>query len=120
MERGRTLLVLGSVQRRARQRGAARATLSEAIGIFEAISAPLWVARARADLARVSGRAPGPDELTIAEQRVAELVTRGMTNREIAAELFVTVRTVEATLTRAYAKLGVRSRTELAARMHSG
>jgi DNA-binding CsgD family transcriptional regulator len=57
---------------------------------------------------------------SVTELRVAELVTRGMTNREVAAELFVTVRAVEATLTRAYAKLSVRSRTELAARLHRG
>ena len=49
--------------------------------------------------------------------RVAELVSRGMSNSEVAAELFVTVRAVESTLTKAYAKLGVRSRTELAARL---
>ena len=60
LERGRTLLVLGGVRRRMKQRSAARAVLSEAIGIFDDISAPLWAARARAELARVSGRGPGP------------------------------------------------------------
>jgi DNA-binding CsgD family transcriptional regulator len=120
LERGRTLLVLGIVQRRLKRRGAARATLSEALGIFEHISAPLWAARARAELARLSGRAASPEELSVTELRVAELVARGMTNRKVAAELFVTVRAVEATLTRAYAKLGVRSRTELAAHLHRG
>jgi DNA-binding NarL/FixJ family response regulator len=65
----------------------------------------------------VSGRAPGGDELTATESRVADLVLRGQSNREIAAELFVTVRTVESTLTRIYAKLGVQSRTQLASRM---
>ena len=69
-------------------------------------------------LARVSGRAPGPVELTVTETRVVELVTRGLTNREVAAELFVSVRAVESALTKSYAKLGVRSRTELAARLH--
>jgi DNA-binding CsgD family transcriptional regulator len=81
---------------------------------------PLWLARAQAELARVSGRAPGPAELTATERRVAELVASGMSNREVAAELFVTVRAVESTLTKTYAKLGVRSRTELAARLHRG
>jgi DNA-binding NarL/FixJ family response regulator len=118
LDRGRTLLVLGGVQRRMKQRGAARATLTEAAGIFDRISAPLWAARARAELARVSGRAPGPVDFTVTEQRVTELVARGLSNREVAAELFVTVRAVESTLTKAYAKLGVRSRTELAARLH--
>jgi DNA-binding CsgD family transcriptional regulator len=118
LERGRTLLVLGGVQRRMKQRAAARATLSEAARIFDRISAPLWAARARAELARVSGRAPGPVDFTVTEQRVTELVARGLSNREVAAELFVTVRAVESTLTKAYAKLGVRSRTELAARLH--
>ena len=101
-----------------KQRSTARAVLSEAIGIFDDISAPLWAARARAELARVSGRGPGPADFTVAERRVTELVARGMSNREVAAELFVTVRAVESTLTKAYAKLGVRSRTELAARLH--
>jgi DNA-binding CsgD family transcriptional regulator len=118
LERGRALLMLGGIQRRLKQRGAARATLSEASRIFEQTGAPLWAARARAELARVSGRAPGPDELTVTEQRAAELVGRGLSNTEIAAELFVTVRAVESTLTKAYAKLGVRTRTELAARLH--
>jgi DNA-binding CsgD family transcriptional regulator len=117
VERGRTLLVLGGVQRRLKQRGAARATLTEAMGIFDGISTPLWGTRARAELARISGRVPGPGELSGTERRVAELVARGMTNREVAAELFVTVRTVESTLTKTYAKLGSRSRTELAARL---
>lgn len=118
LDRGRTLLVLGGVQRRMKHRGVARATLSAAMDTFDGISAPLWAARARAELARVSGRAPGPTDFTVTERRVTELVARGMSNREVAAELFVTVRAVESTLTKAYAKLGVRSRTELAARLH--
>lgn len=118
LDRGRTLLVLGGVQRRMKHRGAARATLSEAMDTFDGVIAPLWAARARAELARVSGRAPGPTDFTVTERRVTELVARGMSNREVAAELFVTVRAVESTLTKAYAKLGVRSRTELAARLH--
>jgi DNA-binding CsgD family transcriptional regulator len=115
LERGRTLLALGGVQRRLKQRAAARATLSESVAIFDDIGAKLWARRARDELARISGRAPGPEDLTPTERRVAELVARGLSNREVAAELFVSVRTVESTLTRTYAKLGVRSRTELAA-----
>jgi DNA-binding CsgD family transcriptional regulator len=116
---GRILLELGGVQRRLKQRGAARSALSEALRLFESVGAPLWAARARAELARISGRAPGPTELTVTELRVAELVASGRTNQEAAAELFVTVRAIESTLTKAYAKLGVRSRTELAARLHA-
>ena len=117
LTRARTLLALGGVQRRLKQRAIARATLSEALSLLEGIGAPLWAARARAELARISGRAAGPEDLTATERQVAELVVSGRTNKEVAAELFVTVRAVESTLTKAYAKLGVRSRTELAARL---
>jgi DNA-binding CsgD family transcriptional regulator len=117
LTRARTLLVLGGVQRRLKQRAAARATLSEALSLLEGIGAPLWAARAQAELARISGRASGPEDLTATERRVAELVASGRTNKEVAAELFVSVRAVESTLTKAYAKLGLRSRTELAARL---
>jgi DNA-binding CsgD family transcriptional regulator len=117
LERGRTLLVLGGIQRRLKQRRAARETLAQAIVTFDAMGAVLWAARARAEMARLSGRAPGTGELTTTELTVAQLVASGMTNRQAAAELFVTVRTVESTLTRIYAKLGVRSRTQLAAQL---
>ena len=117
LERAQTLLVLGGVQRRLKQRGAARQTLSEALAIAERIGAPLWAARARAELGRVSGRAPGPRELTESERRVAELVAQGLTNKEVAGSLFVSVRAVESNLSKVYAKLGVRSRTELAGRL---
>ncbi len=114
------MIALGVVQRRLNQRRAARATLTEAVSIFDRISAPLWAARARAELDRISGRGPGSRELTATERRVADLVARGLSNREAAAELFVSVRAVESTLTKVYAKLGVRSRSELAARLCSG
>ena len=109
-QRARTLLVLGATQRRAKQRGAARATLAEALAAFERVGAPLWVEKARAELARIGGRAPSRDELTVAERRIAELVAEGHTNREVAAALFITEHTVEAALTRTYRKLGIRSR----------
>ena len=120
VERGRTLLVLGTVQRRRKQRGAARATLSEAHRLFQGAAARLWADRAQAERARVSGRAAGQAELTETERRVTELVARGLSNRQVAAELFVTVRAVESTLTKAYAKLGVQSRTQLTRRLHQG
>ena len=77
LERGRTLLVLGAVQRRLKQRAAARATLTEAIVTFDSMDASLWAARARAELARVSGRVPGTRELSDTEMKVAELVPAG-------------------------------------------
>ncbi len=113
-QHARTLLALGRTQRRAKRRGAARATLEDALARFETLGAPLWAEQARAELARIGGRAPSRGELTEAEQRIAALVGEGRTNREVAAALFVAERTVEAALTRVYSKLGVRSRSELA------
>jgi DNA-binding CsgD family transcriptional regulator len=117
LERGRALLVLGLVRRRAKRRRAARDALESALAIFEALPAPLWAMRAHAELERIGGRQSSAGELTPSERRVADLVLAGKANREIAIQLFVTVHTVEKTLTRAYAKLGVRSRTELAHRL---
>jgi DNA-binding CsgD family transcriptional regulator len=117
LERGRTLLCLGVARRQAHQKRVAREALDPAIAIFEALGARLWAERARAELRRISGRAPASDELTETERRVAELAAVGRTNREIAAELFMGVSTVEAHLSRVYRKLGVRSRTELAGRI---
>jgi DNA-binding NarL/FixJ family response regulator len=117
LEQGRALLVLGVVRRRAKRRQAAREALESALRVFEAVPAPLWAQRARAELERIGGRRGSAGELTPSERRVADLVRAGKTNREIATELFVTVHTVEKALTRTYAKLGVRSRTELARRL---
>jgi DNA-binding CsgD family transcriptional regulator len=115
-ELGRTLLVLGAAQRRAKQRRAARESLDEAIALFERLGAPLWAAKTRAELGRIAGRAPASEGLTPAEARIAERVARGLTNREVAAELVIEVHTVEAALTRIYGKLGVRSRAQLVRR----
>lgn len=115
IELGRAYLVLGQIERRRRKRTASRAALGEALRIFQAAGARLWAARAEEAL----GAAWTPranDGLTAAEQRVAELAAAGLTNPEIAAQLFVSRRTVEATLSRVYRKLGLRSRTELARR----
>jgi DNA-binding CsgD family transcriptional regulator len=114
VERGRTLVVLGGVLRRLKQRRAARDVLLEAVELFDVLGAPLWAEQARAELARVSGRAPGSDELTENELLVARLVVEGKTNKEVAAALFLSVRGVESTLSKVYRKLGARSRTELA------
>ena len=115
-ERARTLLVLGQVQRRARRKRSAREALEAALGVFEQLGAPLWAERARGDLARLGGRRAAGSELTPSEARVAALVAQGRTNKEAAAELFLSVNTVETTLRHVYAKLGVRSRAELARR----
>jgi DNA-binding CsgD family transcriptional regulator len=116
-QHARTLLAQGVTQRRSKQRGAARLTLEQALAIFERLGAPLWAEKARAEVGRIGGRAPSRGELTEAESRVAALVAEGRTNREVAAALFVTEHTVEGALTRAYRKLGIRSRAELAARL---
>jgi DNA-binding CsgD family transcriptional regulator len=115
-ELGRTLLALGAIQRRGRQTQEAKSTLLKAAEIFDRLGNPLWAERTRAQLSRIGARAPGPGALTPTEERVAELVAAGHTNREVARELFISLKTVEVNLTRIYAKLGVRSRTELAAR----
>lgn len=115
-ERARTILVLGEVQRRAKQRRAARDALEEAVQELERLGATLWAEKARAELARIGGRAAAGG-LTETERRVAELVAEGRSNKEVAAALYVTVKSVEANLSRVYAKLGLRSRTELAARL---
>ena len=115
-EHARTLLVLGVTQRRAKGKRPAREALEEALGLFESLGAPLWAEKARGELARIGGRRTAGG-LTPTERRVAELVASGLSNKQVAAELFVSVRAVEANLTRVYAKLGIRSRTELAGRL---
>jgi DNA-binding CsgD family transcriptional regulator len=117
-ELGRTLLAKGTIERRARKWGAARASLEGALARFEELRAVLWADRARAELRRVGGR-PSARQLTPTEQRVAELVSTGLTNQEVADALFMSVRTVEANLSRIYHKLGVRSRTEVHAKLSS-
>jgi DNA-binding CsgD family transcriptional regulator len=116
LELGRTLLCLGMVRRQAREKRSAREALQKALVVFEGLGARLWAERAQVELRRVSGRRPPSKGLTESELRVAELAARGRTNKEIAAELFMGVSTVEAHLSRVYRKLGVR-RTELATRL---
>jgi DNA-binding CsgD family transcriptional regulator len=115
-EEARTLLAAGEVHRRARHKQQALNFLRAALAIFERLGAPQWQERVLGELARVGTRATprgaGPD-LTAAEQRVAGLVVAGRTNAEVAAELFMGQRTVEAHLSRVYRKLSVQSRKEL-------
>jgi DNA-binding CsgD family transcriptional regulator len=116
-EHARTLLSFGATQRRAKQRRAARATLEQALDVFEQLGAPLWAEKTRAKLARISGRSRSGGELTEGERRIAALVREGRSNREVAAALFLTEHTVETVLSRVYRKLSVHSRTELANRL---
>ena len=117
-DRARSLLALGRAQRRHRKWGAARAALEDAVAAFEELGSDGWAEAARSELGRVGARRPRPaGELTEAEQRVVDLAIEGLSNKEIAGALVVTVPTVESHLSRAYAKLGIRSRGQLAARL---
>ena len=116
-ELGRTLLVMGQVQRRARHKRAARQHLQRALEIFESLPAPRWADRARSELSRIGLRPPAPLALTATEERVAGLAAAGRTNRQVAQALFLSPRTVEANLVRVYRKPGVSSRAELGAAM---
>src|SRR6266511_3441839 len=111
--RARALLALGIVRRRGRQKRPAREAIEAALEAFETLGAAGWAAKARAELGRIGGRTRS-EGLTAAERRVAALVAEGRTNREVAAALFLGERTVETHLSHVYAKLGVRSRAELA------
>jgi DNA-binding NarL/FixJ family response regulator len=112
-ERARSLLLLGQLQRRQRQKHSAAATLGESLSLFETLGTPLWAERARAEMGRTTFRRDRVNVLTPSEQRVAELAASGMTNRDIAAAQFVSAKTVEANLTQIYRKLDIRSRAEL-------
>ena len=116
--RARALLALGVVKRRGRQKRPAREAVEAALDGFETIGAAGWAAKASAELGRVGGR-KREEGLTAAERRVAALVVEGQTNREVAAALFLGERTVASHLTHIYAKLGVRSRTELARKIQT-
>jgi DNA-binding CsgD family transcriptional regulator/sulfopyruvate decarboxylase TPP-binding subunit len=113
----RAQLALGIVRRRARQKRGAREAIEAALAGFEQLGAATWVGQARSELGRIGGRRR-EEGLTAAERRVAALVAEGRTNQEVATALFLGERTVASHLTRIYAKLGVRSRTELARRLH--
>jgi DNA-binding CsgD family transcriptional regulator len=116
-ELARTLRTHGMVLRRHKHKAAAKASLEQALGIFKRLGALLWVEVTSVELGRVGLRPAAPVDvrgITAAEARVAELVAAGRSNREVAGELFMSPKTVEAHLSRIYRKLGVRSRAELA------
>jgi DNA-binding CsgD family transcriptional regulator len=120
VELARTRLAYGSALRRARRKAAARIELEAAAAGFDAAGARVWAGRARAELAGVGGRPPASGALTPTERRVAGLVAEGLQTKQVAARLFVSPKTVEGHLSHIYAKLGVRSRTELARRLGQG
>lgn len=138
-EAARTALLWGERLRRDRRRARAREPLTRALQAFGALGAEPWRARAERELTATGGELPtagaatraqglpaagvpnarpagdaGIEELTPAELRVGMMVAAGHRNREVAAALFLSTKTVERHLTVIYRKLGVRSRTELA------
>lgn len=112
-ERARTQLLLGQLQRRRRMKSAASSTLRSVQQTFDELGTPLWAARAGAELAPANTDPRSTGDLNAAERRVAELAASGMTNREVAATLHISPKTVEVNLSRVYHKLSIRSRAEL-------
>jgi DNA-binding CsgD family transcriptional regulator len=118
-ERGRTALAYGRLLRRARHRVAARTHLRSALDVFEGLGAGPWIEQARLEL-RASGetarrRDPSTvQQLTAQELQVARFVARGSSTRDVAAQLFLSPRTIDYHLRNVFAKLGISSRTELA------
>jgi len=114
----RAHLAVGSALRRQRQWGFARAHLARAGELFEALGAAGWAQTTRSELDRVGGRRPtATGALSAAELETARLASEGVPNKAIARQLKVSVSTVEANLTKVYAKLGVGSRAQLAVRL---
>ena len=119
-QRAQVELAYGQTLRRSGQRRAAAAQLQAARDRFSELRAAPYLERCEREL-RGCGLAPAkrsefdPAKLTAQEQAVARLVAVGMSNRQVAAELFVSVKTVQFHLTHIYAKLGIGSRSELAA-----
>src|SRR5262249_48218060 len=112
-ELARTLLAHGQVLRRLKRKRDARISLERALVIFDELGATPWIARARDELGRTAART-APADLSPTELRIALLAAAGLTNEAIASEAFVSRKTVEANLSRAYRKLGIRSRAQLA------
>ncbi len=115
----RTLLVKGEVERRAKQKKAARSSLGQALAAFEELGASVWSRRAKKGLERIGGRQPSPLQLTGTERQVADLVATGKTNAEVAGELFMSVDTVRSNLRRIYGKLEVHHRAEVAGKLRA-
>ncbi len=119
-ERARTELCYGERLRRDRRASAAQPHLRGALAAFERLGARPWAERAQRELGQRSPLPTSGAELTPHELHVAALVQRGMTNKEAAAALFVTPKTIEYHLSSLYRKLGIRSRTQLALLLERG
>ena len=118
-ELARTLLVHGQVLRRRRAKQTARDALDEALALFEALGADRWAERTRTQRERLGVRRVDAS-LTVTEEHVARLVASGMSNKQIAREMFVSLSTVKSHLSNTYFKLNVRGRTQLASVVASG
>ena len=118
-ERARTLLVQGRLERRLKRKRQARLSLDEARELFASAGAEAWLARVQEELGRVAVRR-APEELSATELRIARLAADGLTNQAIAEQVFVSVKTVESNLKRAYRKLGISSRAQLARALDRG
>jgi DNA-binding CsgD family transcriptional regulator len=129
-ERARTQLAYGERLRRDRRRADAREQLTEALDTFERLGATPWADRTRVELRATGGAAAetgaaereavaaaGLEELTAHELQIARLVAYGDTNRQVAAKLFLSPKTIEYHLSQIYRKLDLRSRTQLASLM---
>ncbi len=112
LQRARSLFALGQIRRRRKEKRLARVALQDSLRAFETAGAAGWAKRARAELARIPVRQASAS-LTPTEERIAALAATGLTNRQIAERTFVSPKTVEANLARAYRKLGIRTRAEL-------
>jgi ATP/maltotriose-dependent transcriptional regulator MalT len=121
LDHARTLLAYGRCERRRRQKSKARALLERSAEIFDAAEARGWAELTRTELARIGGRRPAATgRLSASESAIARLAASGKTNREVAAALHLSDRTVEWNLSKVYRKLGVRSRTELVRALAAG
>jgi DNA-binding CsgD family transcriptional regulator len=119
-DRARTELCYGERLRRSRRRGDARRLLHQALATFEQLGAEPWAERAQAELAasgeiRTDRFAASAQTLSPQELQIAILIGKGATNKEIAATLFLSVKTIEFHLTNLYRRLDLRSRAQLAA-----
>jgi DNA-binding CsgD family transcriptional regulator len=112
-ELARSLLVLGRIERRRKARRESRAALARARDLAAAMGHRPLLAEIERELPRIAPTRSG-HELTTTERRVADLIARGATNKDTAAALFISVRTVETHVASIYRKLGVRTRAELA------
>ena len=118
-ERARTELIAGRIARRRKSKREAISHLDRARAIFGELGARTWIEITDAELARMGRRAVSSDTLTETEAVVARLAARGLTNRQVGEAAFLTPKSVEGVLARAYGKLGIRSRAELGAWLRS-